>query len=666
MRVMRSLLKDRLRPDASSPESSKSEREDSQDLDAGMEPVENPLSIPEAPSSTVSSSARHIDTSPGIPASGPNLDRAGSLPDPSYFSPGPSTMSRTDDVIDQGLIGMEFADELVEIFIHDLAPFFPVVVLHPRTTAVNLRRSRPVLFLSIIAAAAIAVDSAVAAELNREMVRLYADRFFVQGDKSLELTQALLIMIIFYYPPDSPLKLQVYQYTHIAATMALEIGLASKRKVSKKPTGNDDDNGPFDEHMAEQARAILGCYHLASVVAIKTRRPNMLMFNDWMRECVKHLERSPIPVDRHMAAWFELQKITDEAMASFGLDDTSSTAPLTESRVQAVLRWFDNRMQSWKNNIPTEMFNVPLTLDYHHTNLSIYELAVGEGYRDPDAITKQHYTLPSLEEDSNDQPPDSPLSAIRVDITMKWLNAAHEMLDFFLSCDTDTMRKMSNLIYTRVGVAFMSLLKIYFSVRTGLMGDFIMPQDVNVEVYLDGLTRRLREAGDGLKYRIPSRWYYVFAVKGRNWYEKFEKRQSEKEAGMVPPMESSSSTTQSSTPGPFQPQFGSVDQSQMGSYNMGLGISQTPAFSHMGSSYSVPTGMNTQWSSDQGNHLLGLNQFAGYTPSPTVPSHFVYEAPQKYPDERQPGNFYPAGTGLELDGWLPEGGLYGAPRLPEF
>lgn len=90
---------------------------------------------------------------------------------------------------------------------------------------------------------------------------------------------------------------------------------------------------------------------------MKTRRPNMLMFNDWMRECVKHLERSPIPVDRHMAAWFELQKITDEAMASFGLDDTSSTAPLTESRVQAVLRWFDNRMQSWKNNIPTEMFN---------------------------------------------------------------------------------------------------------------------------------------------------------------------------------------------------------------------------------------------------------------------------------------------------------------------
>lgn len=88
---------------------------------------------------------------------------------------------------------------------------------------------------------------------------------------------------------------------------------------------------------------------------MKARRPNLLLFNDWMSECVKHLEKSPNAIDRHMATWFELQRIVDEAMASFGLDDTSSTAPLTESRVQAVLRWFDNRMLNWKKNTPADM-----------------------------------------------------------------------------------------------------------------------------------------------------------------------------------------------------------------------------------------------------------------------------------------------------------------------
>lgn len=88
---------------------------------------------------------------------------------------------------------------------------------------------------------------------------------------------------------------------------------------------------------------------------MKTRRPNLLQFNDWMAECVNHLERSPHKTDQHLAVWFELQRITDEAMSSFGLDDTSASSPLTESRVQAVLRWFDKRMETWKKNTPADM-----------------------------------------------------------------------------------------------------------------------------------------------------------------------------------------------------------------------------------------------------------------------------------------------------------------------
>jgi hypothetical protein len=117
----------------------------------------------------------------------------------------------------------------------------------------------------VIAAASISVDAVLASVLNREMIRLYAEQFFIEGEKSLELVQALLVMIVFYYPPGSPLKLQFYQYTHIASTMALEIGLATKRRVSKKKSDRKSSkHEPHDEHLAEQARAVLGCYHLSS------------------------------------------------------------------------------------------------------------------------------------------------------------------------------------------------------------------------------------------------------------------------------------------------------------------------------------------------------------------------------------------------------------------
>lgn len=118
----------------------------------------------------------------------------------------------------------------------------------------------------------------------------------------------------------------------------------------------------FDVHVSFNADAVETDLLTEDSVAMKTRRPNLLLFNDWMSECVKHLERSPNAVDRHMATWFELQRVVDEAMTSFGLDDTSSTAPLTESRLQAVLRWFDNRMQSWKKDLSMEMHTGKLLL----------------------------------------------------------------------------------------------------------------------------------------------------------------------------------------------------------------------------------------------------------------------------------------------------------------
>lgn len=93
----------------------------------------------------------------------------------------------------------------------------------------------------------------------------------------------------------------------------------------------------------------------ADRVAMRTRRHNILMYNDWLKECVRLLSRSPLQGDRWFATWFDLQKITDETLASFGLDDTSSTAPLTEARVHTVLRLFDKRMEEWKEDVSSEM-----------------------------------------------------------------------------------------------------------------------------------------------------------------------------------------------------------------------------------------------------------------------------------------------------------------------
>lgn len=264
--MMRSLLKGRIRED-SEPESSEGS-DDSRDESGEREFQENVGTISED-STTTSKSARYVDHSPDfINTSHPRMHGSGPFSAPPTFSGLHANFSSNpmrpaiDDVIDRGIITLEDAEQLVDFFIHNLSYFFPLVVFPLSTTAAQLRQTKPVLFLSVITATAISVDAGLAGVLNREMVRLYAERFFVEGEKSLELVQAMLLMIIFYHPPESALKLQSYQYTHIASTMALEIGLATNHRVPNPKS--DRKNESQDEHLAEQARALLGCYHLSS------------------------------------------------------------------------------------------------------------------------------------------------------------------------------------------------------------------------------------------------------------------------------------------------------------------------------------------------------------------------------------------------------------------
>lgn len=267
MRMMRSLLKDRIREESEpeSPEESEASREESGEMDF----PDNLESVPDGPASSTHS-VRFMDYSPEFINAHPGMQGSGPLSAPPSFAGFQAGFSPefnkppADDVVDRGIISLEDADQLVAFFIHELAPFFPLVILPANTTAAQLRQSKPTLFLSVLAAASISVDAGLAEVLNREMVRVYAERFFIEGEKSLELVQALLLMIIFYFPPSSPLRLQFYQYTHIASTMALEIGLATKRRVSKKKSDRRNRHEPHDEHLAEQARAVLGCYHLGS------------------------------------------------------------------------------------------------------------------------------------------------------------------------------------------------------------------------------------------------------------------------------------------------------------------------------------------------------------------------------------------------------------------
>lgn len=162
------------------------------------------------------------------------------------------------DVVDRGRVSMATATHLVRIYVDHCMPLYPAVILPRITTALDLKTSKPVLFLAIIAAASLGGDDPDLSKfLNQEVLRLYADRIFIKGEKSLELVQGLLITVAFYYPPGNPERLQFYQYIHVAVTMAVDIGIGS---VNSGIWGRGGRVGEDEGHMAEISRTVLRCY----------------------------------------------------------------------------------------------------------------------------------------------------------------------------------------------------------------------------------------------------------------------------------------------------------------------------------------------------------------------------------------------------------------------
>lgn len=180
------------------------------------------------------------------------------------------------DVIDRGLLSMHKASLLYARYTHELVQYFPTVILPEGYDPSDIRRKKPTLFLAVIAAASGSSDAELNVMLNKEILQVYADQILIKGEKSLELIQSMLITIAWYCPPDNFEELRFYQYIHMAATMALDLGVGNKmrRPLSSshpslvgsvegprwEPSRESITKPPLDSGLLDSRRTILSCY----------------------------------------------------------------------------------------------------------------------------------------------------------------------------------------------------------------------------------------------------------------------------------------------------------------------------------------------------------------------------------------------------------------------
>ncbi len=445
------------------------------------------------------------------------------------------------DVIDRDILSMATARQLFETYRNDLFPHNPMVVVPASVTADDWRRTKPMLFLAMISAAAGKDQPELSATLDREVLHTYAQRSLVQSEKSLELVQALLVSAVWYHIPSRYGQLKYYEYIHMAATMAVDLGIGSREVPHQSRHG---DNGlnvrgrPPHIHPLEDAsnpdlsmtprsrdpsphtgdlesrRTFLGCYTMCTVVALSLRRSNMLRTTSYIKECIEYMDQSPqaLPSDRTLLAWTRLAMIGNEISASFSYDDPGGIACITELRTQLMLRDYTKRLDQWFASVPEADMCGSLRIVYLTTRLYLHEIALHTAHSPEDF--RAPYQMGMIHAWDGDEVP----TQILAETVAECISSTHNMFDVFLNMDVESCRGLPVLIFVRVSFAAFILAKICLSAsHPGSQISRVLDRSsLKAESVLDRAILHVRAIIGPTRCRVPA-IFLALLFKLRQW-----------------------------------------------------------------------------------------------------------------------------------------------------
>lgn len=553
------------------------------------------------------------------------------------------------DILDRGVITEQQAEELMDIWRNDLVHACPGVTLPRNITVLELRAKKPALFHALMSAAAHSKGSELSDKLHQEAVYLYARSSFINGEKSVQAIQAMLITVAFYSPPKTPGQLQIYQWVNMAASMALELGLASKPRTHEqlpKRAIRSLQKISSAEELLEHCRTVLTLYIISAGFSMRLKRPNILLFNSWMDECVTMLEKSKLLDDRRTIAWLRLQRISDEANTAFGFDDASTSFSLSELRMQMILRIFDRRMQDWFKSVSEEVKTIFLTIEYHQNMLSMWEFGMDGGRYDVTEFRNRHLTLPALDDDCVQ--PESLLSrsALQINATTKCISAAHAILDCFISVSVEQLQKAPNVLFVRAIYALVALMKADYAVGTDPeMGELLESQSLKVDYYLDAVLSLTTEAMGPQKCRIPSHWTFVLEAKLKSWRDEY--RQWREDGGQAKRRKKNAENESVTATGTQTPLFAEPRNNEASNQNQQLQMGAEQQQQQQPSTIQNYGMNNAYWS-------------AGGLPMSTGTDQAAYNDAGDFSAAFQNGDLYLWNdmTADSFGGWIPQSGMY--------
>ncbi|KAI7198637.1 hypothetical protein KC316_g3647 [Hortaea werneckii] len=426
---------------------------------------------------------------------------------------------RTDsDIVDRGILSMATARQLFETYRKDLFPHYPFIPIPESMVAEEMRETQPTLFLAIVAAAAAKEHSDLSATLDKEVLQQYATKVVVQSEKSLELVQALHISAIWYHPPSKFGQLKYYEYIHMAATMAMDIGIGTRPAEQRNRFPGAGRGGASSWHSSSiHPIEDIADPDLSMAPRSRVQSDNTAETTNrraYVRECAEYLEQSKdsLPTDATLVVWSRLIMIAEEISVSFAYDDPGGIASIAELRTQLMHKDFHKRLVNWYDNVPAKAMNSSLKMLYYTVRLYLHEIALHVDHSPNDF--RAPYQMGTVHPYEGEEIP----TGVLAETVAQCIQCSHALLDTFLAMDHDSCRALPVFSFVRISYAAFILAKFCLSASHAgsRLGAVLDRSSLKAESYLDRAILHVREIVGPLRCRVPA-IFLALLFKLRQW-----------------------------------------------------------------------------------------------------------------------------------------------------
>ena len=164
----------------------------------------------------------------------------------------------------------ETKSQLINIFASKLLPQYPVLFIPSEPLLEELEASTPFTTNAIITAACSISEPGSFKAMHDKSIAMLSQTVLLEGRKSMDLLQALLVTAIWACPPDDLDNLNIYQWSHIACTMALELGLGGKTSLQAQAQHVNEFSADPSKATMQRYRTMFGVYLTCSRLVTST------------------------------------------------------------------------------------------------------------------------------------------------------------------------------------------------------------------------------------------------------------------------------------------------------------------------------------------------------------------------------------------------------------